>query len=68
MITKDMDRYPPALDVERHLMPLLGLSRATIYNRLLKMPGFPCLRVGRRLVIPRDAFFVWFEKQTANKE
>ncbi len=41
---------------------ILGISRAGAY-RLVKSVGFPCLRVYKRLIIPRDKFFSWYDKK-----
>lgn len=50
--------YPLTLKVE-DLQKILRLSKATVYE-LTKQEGFPSLRVGRRILIPRDAFFKWY--------
>ena len=31
-------------------------------RKLAKQPGFPCVRLGRRYVIDKWAFFEWMEK------
>ena len=41
---------------------VLGVSRAGAYE-LAHSEGFPVLKVGSRIVIPRDKFFLWIEKQ-----
>jgi excisionase family DNA binding protein len=43
-------------DIQR----LLGLSRVRTYQ-LLHQRGFPVVRIGRCLRVPRDAFFRWLE-------
>ena len=50
--------------VPEDLMPLLGIGRSTAYN-LVNQASFPTIRVGRKLLIPRDAFERWLEAQTA---
>lgn len=40
---------------------LLGVSRSTAYNKLPEIGGFPILKVGRRLLVPRKAFYQWLE-------
>lgn len=50
--------------VTEDLIPLLGIGRCTAYN-LVNQAGFPKIRVGRRILIPRDAFERWLEAQTA---
>ena len=41
---------------------LLGISRSGAYA-LAKRPGFPCLRLGRRMLILRDRVDGWIENQ-----
>ncbi|QIZ07628.1 helix-turn-helix domain-containing protein [Priestia megaterium] len=50
--------FPLTLRVE-DLQKILRLSRASAYE-LTKQKGFPSIRVGRRILIPRDAFFKWY--------
>ena len=45
---------------------VLGVSRPTVY-RMVHMAGFPCFRVGARVLIPREALKEWVEAQ-AQKE
>jgi len=42
----------------------MGISRPKAYE-LTEREGFPCIRVGRRKVIPVDGFRRWLEAQTA---
>jgi excisionase family DNA binding protein len=49
-----------AADVQR----ILGISRVKVYE-LLHQQGFPTLRVGRSLRIPRDAFLKWMDTETS---
>ncbi len=53
---------PLSLKVE-DVAIILGISRAGAY-RLVKSDGFPCIRVYKRLIIPRDKFFSWYDKKT----
>ena len=41
---------------------VLGVSRAGAYE-LARSEGFQVLRVGSRIVIPKDKFLLWIEKQ-----
>lgn len=41
---------------------VLGVSRPTLY-RILERPDFPKVRVGSRIVIPRNLFISWLEKE-----
>ena len=41
----------------------LGISRAGAYE-LARSEGFPALRIGNRIVIPKDKLQEWVDKQT----
>ena len=41
----------------------LGISRAVAYE-LARSEGFPALRIGTRIVIPKDKLQEWVDKQT----
>ena len=41
----------------------LGISRAGAYE-LVRSEGFPALRIGTRIVIPKDKLQEWVDKQT----
>ena len=41
----------------------LGISRAGAYE-LARSEGFPALRIGTRIVIPKDILQEWVDKQT----
>ena len=41
----------------------LGISRAGDYE-LARSEGFPALRIGTRIVIPKDKLQEWVDKQT----
>ena len=45
------------------LCDLLQVSRPTAYS-LVHRDGFPVIRVGRRLLIPRAGLERWLEEQT----
>ena len=45
------------------LATLMGLSKPKAYQ-LAAQKGFPCIQVGRRRVIPIDAFKRWLNEQT----
>lgn len=59
---KSFDELPVCLRVE-DIMRIMGISRATAFN-WVKEPGFPLIRCGRRLIIPRDKFRQHLEEQT----
>ena len=42
---------------------VLSISRANAYN-LLRRDDFPTLHIGKRMVVPKDRFIQWIEKNT----
>ena len=42
---------------------VLGVSISTAYE-VMHEPGFPTLRVGSRMVVPKEKFMQWAEKQS----
>ena len=42
---------------------VLGISMAGAYE-LLHQEGFPVLKIGSRLVVPKEKFLSWIESQT----
>ena len=52
------------LFLNAHLLSeVLGVSISTAYE-LLNDPGFPTLRVGSRMVVPKEKFIQWAEGQS----
>ena len=41
----------------------LGISRAAAYE-LVRSKGFPHMRIGTRILVPKDKFIQWIEDQT----
>ena len=41
----------------------LGISRAGAYE-LVRSKGFPKIKIGNRIVVPKDRFIQWIEEQT----
>ena len=46
---------------------ILGISPASSYE-LLHETGFPTLKIGNRLVVPKAKFIAWVEQNTAGGE
>ena len=44
------------------LLEIFPISRSGIYN-LLREPGFSCIHLGRRIIVPRDAMIDWLENR-----
>ena len=57
--TCTVDALPLSLTVE-DIAKVLGLSKKNAYE-LCHSKGFPCVRAGRRMIIPKLAFIKWME-------
>ena len=42
---------------------VLGISRAGAYE-LVRSKGFPKVKIGNRIVVPKDRFIQWIDEQT----
>ncbi|MGN8750782.1 helix-turn-helix domain-containing protein [Oscillospiraceae bacterium HCP3S3_D12] len=42
---------------------VLGISRAAAYE-LVRSRGFPSMRIGTRILVPKDKFIQWIDQQT----
>ena len=49
----------------QEVQQLTGLGKNTVYQ-MVNRADFPKLRVGKRILIPCDAFMRWLEAQTEN--
>ncbi len=43
---------------------VLGISRAGAYE-LVRAEGFPALKIGSRIVVPKEKFLGWIDAQMA---
>lgn len=59
------DQLPLALRAE-DVAEVLGISRAGAYT-LFHAEGFPCVRIGKRMLVQRDAFLQWLDEQQNKK-
>lgn len=59
---KSYEELPLMLSVPE-MAAVLGISRAGAYE-LARSEGFPALRIGTRIVIPKDKLQEWVNKQT----
>ena len=41
---------------------VLGISRAAAYE-LVRSRGFPSMRIGTRILVPKDKFIQWIDQQ-----
>ena len=58
---KSYDELPLFLNA-RTVAQVLGISAAGAYE-LLHQDDFPVLKIGSRLVVPKDKFLSWVENQ-----
>ena len=61
-IYKSYDDLPLFLNAET-VAQVLGVSISSAYE-LLHEPGFPVVRVGSRMVVPKEKFMAWVSAQT----
>ena len=61
-IYKSYDELPLLLNVKQ-LADLLGVSDSSVYE-LIQEDGFPSLRVGKRIVIPKEELREWISART----
>lgn len=56
------DELPLLLNVKQ-LADLLGVSDSSVYE-LIQEDGFPSLRIGKRIVIPKEELREWISART----
>lgn len=57
---------PMYLSVDQ-LAALLGISRAGAYT-YVHTDGFPLIRIGKRMLVPRDKLISWLDAQSEGAE
>ena len=62
---KSFEELPLMLTVP-DVADVLGIGRANAYE-LVRSEGFPALKIGNRIIVPKDDFISWIKKQTAEK-
>lgn len=60
-IYKSYEELPLMLTVP-DVASVLGVSRTGAYE-LAHSEGFPALKIGNRIVIPKNKFLLWIERQ-----
>ena len=58
---KSFDELPMMLSVPQ-VAKVLGISRTRSYE-LVNEKGFPKIKIGTRIVVPKDEFKLWIQKQ-----
>ena len=61
-VYKSYDELPLFLNSEL-VAKVLGVSPSSGYE-LMHQPDFPVLRVGNRMVVPKEKFIQWVEKHS----
>lgn len=59
---KSYDELPLTLSVQE-IAIVLGISKTSAYE-LVRRKGFPVLKIGSRLVVPKEKFREWVEQNT----
>ena len=59
-MNKNFDNYPAILNANQ-LAEILGISRASAYQ-LLHMDSFPTLRIGKRMLVPKEKLMLWIDQ------
>ena len=62
---KSYDELPLMLNVVQ-VAAVLGISRAGAYE-LVHSEGFPTLKIGSRIVVPKDKLREWIDANTTQK-
>ena len=63
---KNYDDLPLTLTAQE-VGEALGISRAAAYE-LVRSKGFPRMKIGTRILIPKDKFIQWINEQTELNE
>jgi len=61
-VCRSYDELPLFLNANL-VSQVLGVSISTAYE-LMNEPGFPVLRVGSRMVVPKEKFVEWVSQRT----
>ncbi len=61
-IYKSYDELPLFLTA-KIVATVLGISQAGGYD-LMRTEGFPALRIGNRIVVPKEEFILWVSRKT----
>ena len=62
-VYKSYDDLPLMLSVPE-VAAVLGISRAGAYE-LVKGRDFPALKIGSRIVVPKEKFITWVDEKTS---
>ena len=62
-VYKSYDELPLMLSVPE-VASVLGISRAGAYE-LVRSDGYPALKIGSRIVVPKEKFIKWVDEKTS---
>ena len=65
-IYKSYDELPLFLNAET-VAKLLGISPSSAYE-LMHEKGFPVLKIGNRMVVPKEKFRAWVEQNVGGND
>ena len=60
-----LEQLPLTLNADQ-LAQVLGISRANVYC-LMHTRGFPTLKIGKRMMVPKDKLMDWMEKEVSTR-
>ena len=63
MTYTSIEQLPLALSAE-DVAQVLGISRANAYE-LMHSEGFPTLKIGKRMTVPKDKLIEWIQTRIA---
>lgn len=63
----NQETLEPAVYDVPEIAVLLNINRITAYQ-LAKKEGFPAVRIGRRIIVPKQAFHRWLDRQVTAGE
>ena len=61
-VYKNYDDLPLFLNSET-VAKVMGIAQSSAYE-LMHEPGFPVLKIGSRMVVPKEQFISWVEEHT----
>ena len=62
----DLSGLPVILNIQE-VAEILRCSSTSVYGLCKGDPSFPCIRIGKRVIIPREHLVSWIEQQVSNK-
>lgn len=61
-----LEEMPMILSAD-HIAMFMGISRSSAYT-LMHSQGFPLVRIGKRMLCPKDKFIQWLDAQVQEEE